>query len=624
MSKIEQNPISVFARVRPLTPAEVGSDILPGLKLDSESSRPNEATAVVLDSATPIDGYTGVLGQESTNQNVFDLSFTDRISTVLRGGTASLFCYGYTGAGKTHTVIGYGEEKGMFFLAAERLLRDLKSLPSGDDGIFLRATACEIYNDKIFDLLGSTKLECTLATNEAGQLQILGPPERTHLDASEAGIPEELRARSAEMHATIVQKPSGLRCALVKEPHDLDMISNTCVKQRACGSSTEHHQSSRSHAILRLDVVNAALAEAQDAVNEARAVLPARKNALDNVSTSLYHLLWERVTILRLGEEPPFDHSVGMEGNLWKPESDPGWIVDREITHEDSDSTYCLKGFSCEAKTATEWAQHLGVRQLKKGYGFVKKIYDEPGTWDSKKVTLIAQQDKLSNLVKEAQKDLEVAEANLLKIMNAGPSALGGSLLLVDLAGADYDHRTGSQQKESAAINKSLLALKECFRSLAKVSPQRPKFRDSKLTRVLEDSLSPTASSGRFNKESVSVMIVNVSPAARFEKMTINGLRYGQMFAGSSASAARTSSAKSRAAPKPSSVVSRARTDGKAVTSAGVVSCDSNILKELRSIYKQFSDKDEAAVEKILTNFSGREQELLSKVREKYLGSCGA
>ena len=49
----------------------------------------------------------------------------------------------------------------------------------------------------------------------------------------------------------------------------------------------------------------------------------------------------------------------------------------------------------------------------------------------------------------------------------------GGALQLVDLAGADFDDRdlgsstdstTAQQRKESIDINKSLLALKECFR----------------------------------------------------------------------------------------------------------------------------------------------------------------
>ena len=79
-------------------------------------------------------------------------------------------------------------------------------------------------------------------------------------------------------------------------------------------------------------------------------------------------------------------------------------------------------------------------------------------------------------------------------------NALGGSLLLVDLVGADYDHCGGDAQKESTAINQSLLALKECFQLMAATastsmqqqkSQSCPWFQRSKLTCILEDSLLP-------------------------------------------------------------------------------------------------------------------------------------
>lgn len=620
-------PISVFARVRPLIPSEVGSDHLPGLQL--QSSDPNETSTVVLSSMTPIDGYTGVMGQEANNRAVFERCFSDRVSTVMRGGTASLFCYGYTGAGKTHTVIGYGQEQGVFFLAAERLLQELNS-KSDLEKTFLRATACEIYNDSIFDLLGTEKLACALAIDEMGQLQILGPPLKTQLDVSEGG--SETKNVGAEKHATIVTKKSGLRAASVFQPEDLEKMSKTCVQQRACGSSTEHHESSRSHAILRLEVVNATVVEAQEALTQANAVLPARKNALDNISSSLYHELFEYLQCLRVGQPPDYSkglHEVSqMVDQVWQPESDPAWIVDREIQHQDSQSTFCLRGFTYEPKTIKEWCDHFDVPLLNKGYLLVKKTFDKPGMWESKYEALKMQKNTLKQLVEMAQKDAEDAAANLSKVMRQGPPSLGGSLLLVDLAGADYDHRTGTQQKESAAINKSLLALKECFRSLAKASPQKPKFRDSKLTRVLEDSLAPTASSGRLNKESVSVMIVNVSPAARFEAMTINGLRYGQMFGGGRSASGRGGSEKSNGPGGSARPVGKAAacTGKPASATRGMKKehCDSKVREELLSIYREYSDKNEAEVQSILSKFAGKEEELLVKVQNKYLNVAAA
>merc|ERR1712216_350992 len=172
-------PVSVFVRVRPLIPSEVGSDVLPGLALCS--SRPECAPAVALDSGkVTVSGFAGVQGQEANNQAVFESCFAERLQTVMCGGTASLFCYGYTGGGKTHTVLGNGEGRGMYYLAAQQILNELrsplKSAGTGEtDALFLHATACEIYNDKVFDLLGAEKLECTLRTDESGSLQVLTP-----------------------------------------------------------------------------------------------------------------------------------------------------------------------------------------------------------------------------------------------------------------------------------------------------------------------------------------------------------------------------------------------------------------------------------------------------------------
>ena len=92
---------------------------------------------------------------------------------------------------------------------------------------------------------------------------------------------------------------------------------------------------------------------------------------------------------------------------------------------------------------------------------------------------------------------------------------------------------TAKEKKESADINKSLLALKECFRHIAgnKQAAGRAPFRGSKLTRLLEDSLLPGNSSTRQNKACESVMVVNVSPAGHIAKRTLNVLRYGQIFA---------------------------------------------------------------------------------------------
>lgn len=112
-------------------------------------------------------------------------------------------------------------------------------------------------------------------------------------------------------------------------------------------------------------------------------------------------------------------------------------------------------------------------------------------------------------------------------------SPFGGRLILVDLAGADSDHRsigengqTVAQRKESTAINKSLMALKECISALSSIKPMKSiPFRGSSLTRLLEEVLTP-----REKRDSDSVMIVNIGPEEDVKSKTVNSLRYGCMF----------------------------------------------------------------------------------------------
>lgn len=100
-----------------------------------------------------------------------------------------------------------------------------------------------------------------------------------------------------------------------------------------------------------------------------------------------------------------------------------------------------------------------------------------------------------------------------------------GKLSLIDLAGSERGQDTKQHNKqrraESAEINKSLLALKECIRALGNSGNGAPTrhvpYRVSKLTMVLKDS---------FSSDAKTVMISCVSPAASSSDHTLNTLRY--------------------------------------------------------------------------------------------------
>eukprot|EP00928_Gymnodinium_smaydae_P043667 TRINITY_DN29217_c0_g1_i2.p1 TRINITY_DN29217_c0_g1~~TRINITY_DN29217_c0_g1_i2.p1 ORF type:complete len:951 (-),score=218.53 TRINITY_DN29217_c0_g1_i2:28-2880(-) len=94
-----------------------------------------------------------------------------------------------------------------------------------------------------------------------------------------------------------------------------------------------------------------------------------------------------------------------------------------------------------------------------------------------------------------------------------------GKLSLIDLAGSERASQTdnrGARLLEGANINRSLLALGNCINALASGCSFVP-YRDSKLTRLLKDSLGGNCKTS---------MIANVSPASPSYEDTLNTLKY--------------------------------------------------------------------------------------------------
>jgi kinesin family member 5 len=99
--------------------------------------------------------------------------------------------------------------------------------------------------------------------------------------------------------------------------------------------------------------------------------------------------------------------------------------------------------------------------------------------------------------------------------------AKSGKLVLVDLAGSEMVRKTGAsgqQLEEAKTINKSLSALGQVINALTDKNQQHVPYRDSKLTRVLQDSL---------GGNSKTVLIVAISPSSYNANETLSTIRFG-------------------------------------------------------------------------------------------------
>lgn len=97
-----------------------------------------------------------------------------------------------------------------------------------------------------------------------------------------------------------------------------------------------------------------------------------------------------------------------------------------------------------------------------------------------------------------------------------------GKLVLVDLAGSEMIRKTqaaGQQLEEAKTINKSLSTLGQVINALTDEKKMHVPYRDSKLTRMLQDSLGGNAK---------TALIIAVSPSVVNSFETLSTLKFGQ------------------------------------------------------------------------------------------------
>ncbi|CAG2062192.1 unnamed protein product, partial [Timema podura] len=93
-----------------------------------------------------------VFGYESTNSDIYESSTKEIIASVLEGYNCSVFVYGATGAGKTHTMLGSKDNPGISLLTMMELYSQIERLKEERE-FELGVTYLEVYNENVLDLL---------------------------------------------------------------------------------------------------------------------------------------------------------------------------------------------------------------------------------------------------------------------------------------------------------------------------------------------------------------------------------------------------------------------------------------------------------------------------------------
>jgi hypothetical protein len=163
-------------------------------------------------------GYDHVLEEAATNAAVYQKVAQPVVRAVSQGKHGTVFAYGQTSSGKTHTMQGSRTESGIVELAAKDLFQWIAET---DDECVVKVQYFEIYNETVRDLLVSSKLTCSsLSVREDKEGNVV-------VNAS------EVQVDSAQAVMNLLQQGNG---------------------NRAIASTLLNSQSSRSHAIYRLSL----------------------------------------------------------------------------------------------------------------------------------------------------------------------------------------------------------------------------------------------------------------------------------------------------------------------------------------------------------------------------------
>eukprot|EP00798_Chlamydomonas_sp_ICE-L_P013863 gene13863-19786_t len=102
--------------------------------------------------------YDRVFSGNSSQDEVFS-SVSELVQSALDGYHVCLFSYGQTGAGKTHTMSGSGDQEGRGVIprAVEKILETASKLEEQEWEYTMEASFLEIYNNMLRDLLGGNR-----------------------------------------------------------------------------------------------------------------------------------------------------------------------------------------------------------------------------------------------------------------------------------------------------------------------------------------------------------------------------------------------------------------------------------------------------------------------------------
>ena len=151
--------LRVVVRCRPVMPIDKGFEIV-AIENNRQitltdpaavANKPEEAFRINRSKGSTYAFDTAFSG-ESKQSDVFGTTAKPLLDGVVSGFNATVFAYGATGAGKTHTMLGAARKPGVMLLTVRELFKYIKSWDNEVE-FTVKLSYLEIYNEVVRDLI---------------------------------------------------------------------------------------------------------------------------------------------------------------------------------------------------------------------------------------------------------------------------------------------------------------------------------------------------------------------------------------------------------------------------------------------------------------------------------------
>ena len=210
--------VKVMVRVRPMNQREKDKKCKNIVDVDTGAmqitlTNPDDAET------QKVFSFDAVFPQNCHQQTVYEQAAFSLVESVIEGYNGTIFAYGQTGCGKTHTMTGvpdHDELKGIIPRAFAHIFGNIGS--NNSKNYLIRCSYIEIYNEEIHDLVGA---------DVKAKLELKESPEKG------------LFIKNLSMHS-------------VKSIPEIERLMNLGAKNRSVGETAMNKDSSRSHSIFTI------------------------------------------------------------------------------------------------------------------------------------------------------------------------------------------------------------------------------------------------------------------------------------------------------------------------------------------------------------------------------------